>query len=292
MARSLGFSFIEIDTNGINLAKNQKLAKELADAGLSGAYFQFDGLNGKEYEVIRGANLVTTKKKAIENIQKAGLEIALAVTVVKGINDNQLWDIIKYAVEKKIRGVNFQTFSPVGRFPSELSNHMEKVTIPDVAKGIELQSSGELKMKDFIPVPCPDNRCSTLTYALIKNGKIHPITKLVDAEKLLDYYARIANFDEVLEATKGMLYNIWSCSPEKTKIEDLMSCCQPAYLWIPDGFISISCHSMQDIWNIDLARIKRCCMHELTIDGRLIPFCLYNILYRKSHKFHHRKETL
>ncbi|MEJ2719269.1 MAG: hypothetical protein P8182_19415, partial [Deltaproteobacteria bacterium] len=47
-------------------------------------------------------------------------------------------------------------------------------------------------------------------------------------------------------------------------------------------FFSIGFHGMMDAHNFDLQRVRRCCVHELTPDGRLIPFCLYNIKYRNG----------
>jgi hypothetical protein len=46
--------------------------------------------------------------------------------------------------------------------------------------------------------------------------------------------------------------------------------------------------AFQDAWNLDLERVKDCCIHVVSPKGRLIPFCLYNLtntqgktLYRK-----------
>lgn len=35
--------------------------------------------------------------------------------------------------------------------------------------------------------------------------------------------------------------------------------------------------AFQDIWNLDLERVKDCCIHVVNPEGKLIPFCLYNI---------------
>ena len=52
---------------------------------------------------------------------------------------------------------------------------------------------------------------------------------------------------------------------------------------------SISCMAFQDAWNVDLERVKDCCIHVLSPGGKLIPFCMYNLtdvqgrtLYRKA----------
>jgi hypothetical protein len=35
--------------------------------------------------------------------------------------------------------------------------------------------------------------------------------------------------------------------------------------------------AFQDVWNLDLERVRECCIHVAAPDGRMIPFCLYNL---------------
>jgi len=283
LARDLGFEFIEVDTNGIELAKNPKLAKELADTGLNGIYLQFDGLSDEVYSAVRGQNLLATKEKAIKNSQKAGLSVVLAATIIKGVNDHQLWQIIKYAIKEKALGVNFQPFAALGRFPLELHDPLNRVTTPDIMRNIELQSGGKLATKDFLPVPCPDVRCSALTYLVIGKRTFTPISRLVNASDLMGYYAKLANFDEVLEGVKKTLYDMYSSSAVfgKRSGSNSVSYFSTIGLESLEGqCFSIGCHSLQDAWNININRVKRCCIHELTIEGKLVPFCLYKIRAR------------
>jgi uncharacterized radical SAM superfamily Fe-S cluster-containing enzyme len=280
LATDLGFEFIEVDTNGIELAKDPKLAKELADAGLDGIYLQFDGLSDEIYATIRGQNLLATKKKAVKNSRKAGLSVVLAATIIKGVNDHQLWQIIRYAIKEKALGVNFQAFAALGRFPLEFQDPINKITTLDILRNIESQSGGKLTTKDFLPVPCPDVRCAALTYLVIGKEKITPISRLVNTSDLMSYYAKLANFDEVLEGVKKILNDMYSCSAAfgKRLEENSVSSFSTLGLESLEGqYFSIGCHSLQDAWNMNIDRVKRCCIHELTIDGKLVPFCLYKI---------------
>ncbi|MEM1540637.1 MAG: radical SAM protein [Candidatus Bathyarchaeia archaeon] len=278
IAKSLGFEKIEIDTNGIELGKNPRLARELAEAGLKGVYLQFDGLTSETNNYLRGvySDLLPLKEMAIERAKRAGLEITLAATIVKGVNDNQLWDIVKYAIKRDAKGVNFQTFAASGRFPPSMFNPMDRATIPDVIEGICEQSSGKLRIEDFIPIPCPDTRCTVLTYTIIKNGEITPISRIVDVKRIIDYYSEPADFDKILKAVNDILYD---------KSRDDIHCCHPLHDMLRGQYFSIACHSLQDIWNLDLERVKKCCVHELTTDGKLVPFCLYNITNLKGKRF-------
>ena len=35
--------------------------------------------------------------------------------------------------------------------------------------------------------------------------------------------------------------------------------------------------AFQDAWNVETERFCNCCIHTVTPDGKLIPFCLFNI---------------
>jgi uncharacterized radical SAM superfamily Fe-S cluster-containing enzyme len=35
--------------------------------------------------------------------------------------------------------------------------------------------------------------------------------------------------------------------------------------------------AFMDAWTLDLERARGCCIHVAVPDGRLIPFCLYNL---------------
>ncbi len=39
--------------------------------------------------------------------------------------------------------------------------------------------------------------------------------------------------------------------------------------------LCVSAMAFQDAWNIDLERLQQCCVHVVTGDGKLIPFCAY-----------------
>ena len=58
--------------------------------------------------------------------------------------------------------------------------------------------------------------------------------------------------------------------PKKNSFEELNQ-------KIKNGFFSISGMAFQDAWNVDTQRLKDCCIHVVSKEGNLIPFCAYNI---------------
>ncbi len=110
-AKELGFNHVEINTNGLRLSQSVEYCKQLKEAGVSTIYLQFDGLTSDVFKFIRGVDLLEIKMKAIENLREAGLNsVVLVVTLVKGVNDGQLGDIINFAAKNFdiIRCINVQ----------------------------------------------------------------------------------------------------------------------------------------------------------------------------------------
>lgn len=41
--------------------------------------------------------------------------------------------------------------------------------------------------------------------------------------------------------------------------------------------LAVSCMVFQDAWNLELDRLKQCHIHVVSPQGKLIPFCAYNL---------------
>lgn len=220
--------------------------------------------------------MVDQKFQAIENCKTAGLQVVLSVTVIPGVNDDSLWDMIQFALKEKLTGVNFQALTLSGRYPPMLASHPGHFTAGHFMRSIEIQSAGKLLGSDLEPIPCPDPRCGLIGYALVRDGELIPLKRFVQGEQLFDVAADLSDWDTVIRAltTEG------SCG---CSCEGINGSCGDLDDLLPGAdFFSIGYHGMMDAYNFDIQRVKRCCVHELTSDGRLIPFCLYNIKYRSQ----------
>ena len=86
-------------TNGIEFAKSLEFCQQAAEAGLRYAYLQFDGIGNAANSHRLVGNLFDVKLQAIENLHKAGVEIVPVVTIVNGINNEQVGRIIQFALD-------------------------------------------------------------------------------------------------------------------------------------------------------------------------------------------------
>ncbi|MBI5756548.1 MAG: radical SAM protein [Nitrospirae bacterium] len=154
-AHELGFYYIQINTNGIKTA-DLEFTQALRDAGAQNLYLQFDGLSDDIYEKTRGRkSLLDYKLQTVENARKVKIDVILVPTMIKGYNNHQVGDIVRYAAKNHdvISGVAFQPVSFVGRFSQ--SHRLERrYTLADLAFDIERQTGFIDAMRDWFPIGC------------------------------------------------------------------------------------------------------------------------------------------
>lgn len=275
-ARALGFGKMEVDSNGLLLAKRPELAGELKSAGLTGIYLQMDGLDAAEHAFMRGRDLMAEKLRAIENCRQAGLQIVLSVTVVPGVNDHRLWDIVEFALAQRLTGVNFQSIALSGRYPDSISGTGPRFTAGHFMRRMEAQSGGQLRADDLMPMSCPDPRCGLLAYVIVtREGELLPLTRLVDEQRLLQHVADFTDWEPLLRQI-GCNSSGCGCDGESPSLDRLVDSLNGAECF------SIGFHGMMDAYCFDMERARRCCVHKLTAEGKLMPFCLYNMKYRQD----------
>src|ERR1700759_4440969 len=111
-SRKVGYNSVQAATNGIEFAKDPEFARAAAEAGLRYAYLQFDGIGNAANSHRRVGNLFDVKLRAIENLYGAGVDIVPVVTIVNGVNNEQVGRIIEFALDNP-KTINFLSFQPV-----------------------------------------------------------------------------------------------------------------------------------------------------------------------------------
>lgn len=283
IAKDKGIKVVQINTNGIRIAGDAKFVENLARYKPA-VYLQFDGFSEEIYRRIRGENLLDSKMRAIERLAGKGLSIVLAVTVVKGVNDHEIGQIADFAIKHPaIRGVMFQPVAYTGRVTQP--NALDRITLPDILAGLEVQTNGLLLKSDFVPVPCPHPTCSAVTYIFTDEEQITPITRIIEVDDYLDYFKNQIITD-ISPLTQGALEGLWSASAtpgtEMTAGNVACACGLPmeGLGELVRQVTMIGIHAFMDPYNFDLKRARKCCIHQILPEGRMVPFCVYNNLQR------------
>lgn len=282
LGRKLGFSFIQLNTNGIRLAKDPGYVRRLKEAGLSCVFLQFDGTDDVIYEKLRGAGLFAQKQAAIANCTKEQLGVVLVPTLVPGVNTHNIGSIIEYAATKipAVRGVHFQPISYFGRYPQAPKDE-DRITIPEVINEMSRQTGGKLNITDFKAPTAENAYCSFHgNFVLMDNGELKAWTKAgstgccqpqvaaLGAKKAQTFVAKRwaapqGQGKKVGADPIGDGMNIDSLDAFLDRVEKYSFC--------------ISGMAFQDVWNLDLERLRECFIHVVSPDSRIIPFCAYNL---------------
>lgn len=282
MARQLGFEHIQVNSNGIRLAQEPHYAATLKEAGASAVFLQFDGLTDEVHIRIRGTALSKIKQEALDHCESAKLGVILVPTLVRGINEDQIGAVIQFAKKKTptVKGVHFQPMAFLGRYP-EMPENGKRILIPEILAGIETQTGGELKAEQFIPPGCEESHCSFSAFSFVgADGNLVPTTRF-----FLSGETDTCCGGDAARESRRSVSNRWKYRDsdfpivQKEEREGAVGGHTPS----DQGFLErarsrslcVSGMAFQDAWNIDLERLQKCCVHVVSQDLRIIPFCAF-----------------
>lgn len=286
LAKARPIRHLMVNTNGIRIAKDERFVERLAsylpDFEI---YLQFDSFKPAALESLRGENLLETRFKALEHLNKYNLSTTLVVTLQKGLNDDEIGKIIDFALQQPcVRGVTFQPTQIAGRVDN-FDPRTDRLTPTEVRTAI-LEQTGLFSSNDLLPVPCnPD--ALIMAYALKIDGQVHPLTRYLDPDQLLnntrntivyeqdqglhEQVLKVFSTAHSVDAIEGDLYELMCCLPH-VKAPGL------AY----NNLFRIIIMNFMDAYNFDVRAIKKSCVHIVHKDGRIIPFETMNLFYREA----------
>jgi uncharacterized radical SAM superfamily Fe-S cluster-containing enzyme len=308
MAKTKGVQNVVLNTNGLRLAHDRRFVEDLARLSVR-IYLQFDGLSEATHLAIRGRDLRRAKQSALDRCTEMGVIVVLVAAVEAGLNDTELGDIVRFGLaHPAVRAVVFQPVTHSGRHL--VFDPLTRITNADVIHGLVEQCQPWFKVSDFFPVPCCFPACRSVTYLLADGDDVVPIPRLLDMERYLDY---IANRALPFTSLRPVLESLWSASAvpgSQTVAERLaavleamdlpealeglarstLSACASCGIDFPEALLSLAAkvfmiviQDFQDPYTLNVRQLMKCCVTQITPDGRLIPFCAYNSVgYREQ----------
>jgi 7,8-dihydro-6-hydroxymethylpterin dimethyltransferase len=155
-AKKVGYNSVQAATNGIEFAKSKEFAKAAFEAGLRYAYLQFDGIGNAANSHRLVGNLFDVKLRAIENLWSAGVDIVPVITIVNGINNEQVGRVVQFALDNP-RKINFLSFQPVsftGRDEEVTPERRaaQRYTLSHLAHDVKNQTGIGEPTRDWFPI--------------------------------------------------------------------------------------------------------------------------------------------
>jgi len=297
-ARAAGCDTIQLNSNGIRLGAEPEFTKALKKAGLSFVFMQFDGTNDEIYNILRGAPLLDAKSEAIRICGENQIGVTLVPTIVPGVNDHNIGDIIEFGLKNSpdVRGVHFQPVSYFGRYPKEPTNE-DRITLPEILHAIEAQTEQKFNMSDFVPSSCDHPRCGFHgDFVVLPKLDVMKLTKKstssccddADDYNYTDCCDDVGCCDDSSDNTgccddsdahiknRNFVARRWKRTDNlRDDVYDEDADYQDMTIFLSrvktHGF-TITAMAFQDAYNLDIDRLGRCSLHVANGD-KIVPFC-------------------
>jgi len=135
--------------------------------------------------------------------------------------------------------------------------------------------------------------CGAATYLFVgDDGKVVPITRFVDVNGLMEW---LNEKSEELKQARFKKLKMIGMLPKLASFIEKEN--QPAGLNLASMLFNILAKKdyrslgalhhkslfvgmmhFMDLWNYDIERVERCCVHYAQPDGRIVPFCAFNVI--------------
>ena len=264
-AKESGCSYVQLNTNGIRLARDPDYVRLLAEAGLDIVFLQFDGTEDEFYLALRGRPLLELKKEAIRVCSEAGIGVTLVPTVVKGVNEKNLGDLIRFAVSRSpgVRGVHFQPVSWFGRYPG-IPDKEDRYTLDQLMADICDQTG--IPAESFMPSRCDHPLCGFhADFLIAPDGGLRPLSSITHSS-----HRRGCAKDN-----REYVARHWRRPPQEPEPPGSFSeeMDFDTFLYrLRHQSLTLSAMAFQDAMNLNIERLHRCTLHVYH-EGKIMPFC-------------------
>lgn len=245
------FNHIMLITNGKIIAEDINFVKKLSEFRDNiEIYLQFDSLKKEALVDIRGYDLHDMRMKAIDNLDTFSIHSTLVCVVKKGVNDNELIDIVNFALGKKfVRGITLQPIKATGRHST--FSFKSTITLSEIRQCFI--KAGIVDDENFIPHPL--NPHSIGIAYLDKSNKTNFVTQQIFNNGNTKWR----------EEVRREIYFLPCFNNQAFKYENLFRITIISYL---------------DIYNFDFNQVKKCCIKFATENGKLIPIDTYYMFHK------------
>ena len=163
---------------------------------------------------------------------------------------------------------------------------LERLTNADVIKACAEQLPDWYRVEDFVPVPCCFPTCRSMSYALVEGDSLVPFTRLLDIDEQLDYLSNRVTPDRELRQVLERMFSSSATPGAERALLECDSCgidLPRALRELEQRVFMVVVQDFQDAYTLNVRQLMKCCVEEITPDGRLIPFCAYNSVgYREQ----------
>ena len=295
-----GVHRITLSTHGLRFLKDDGFLERLAAAGAR-IILSFDSLDEDTNRRMLGGPLAAAKLEVLGRLDAAGVPTTLLPVLARGHNDHEVGALVDLGLTTAcVRSVELHTMTFTGHGGLTFDKR-GRYTTYEVLRDLETQTAGRLRIDDFVPSPAAHPLCYLVTYVLaLPDGGWLPLPRFLATDELRNVLAG-GLYLEPSAALEACLHDVvarlWTGAVTLEDGLDPARVLAGLRALIDEAFApgvapadrmaaaerrikAIYVHAHMDEDNFDTDRIRQCCVGIREPDGRSIPSCAYNVLYR------------
>ncbi|MCB9497122.1 MAG: radical SAM protein [Fibrobacteria bacterium] len=289
--RDRGIPRVTVNTNGLRLASDPEFARRIKESGAH-LVLSLDTFDPERSRRIHGADVVAAKRKALEVMERLDIPTTILCVAIQGVNDDEVGPLVsEYLPKEFVRSITIQNMTWTGANGSRFEPRRH-ITIDEVEDLVAAREGFD--REDFFPLAGYHPLCYSVAYYLVHEGKVRSLTRFL-APAQLEALTRSRYFLEPDAAfTRDFLdglARVWSQGEDPSFLSTLRRAVLA--LQNPDidarrrqelaeRFVKmVYIHPHMDPDNFDIDRVSRCGDVVPDEEGRMVPACSYNLLYRQ-----------
>jgi uncharacterized radical SAM superfamily Fe-S cluster-containing enzyme len=293
-AYNKGIKRVTVNTNGIRIADDPGLARQLKNSGAH-MVLSLDTFDPEKSKIIHGKDITEFKRKALQVLESLDIPTTILPVCIKNLNEDDVAEIVnEYLGKSFIRSITIQNMTYTGKNGARFEP-IEHITIDEVET--LLSRNGMISQEDFFTPGSYHPLCYSVAYYICDDDTLYPLSKVLNKEELSELtrnsYFLNPDRDFSKEFRDG-IHRLWAEGEDEGYVNAMKKILQKFYP--ADKNLSreernnlgekmiklLYIHPHMDEYNFDIDRVSRC--GDLVPDesGELVPACSYNLLYRQK----------
>jgi uncharacterized radical SAM superfamily Fe-S cluster-containing enzyme len=297
-----GIHRVTISTHGLRFLKDEWLLPLLAKLDAR-VVLSFDSFEAGANRQLLGGDLLAGKLRVLELLERHRVNTTLLPVLARGHNDHELGAFVRLALQRDfIRSLELHPMTFTGQGGVQFDRAARYTTwevLRDIENQTSVQTGGQLRITDFVPAPIAHPLCYLVTYLLrLPGGAWLPFPRFMapaQLRALLGPALYLEPSAEMESTLADIINRLWAqefpCDDRAEVLAALRGLADR--LFDPDidaaerlrraeaETKAIYVHTHMDEETFDTDRLRQCPVGIREPDGRNIPSCAYNVLYRE-----------
>jgi len=285
---------VTLNSNGLLFAADPGLCARVAEAGAH-VILSLHSLERKANLAMHGRDLTAEKRRAVENLTRAGVRLTILNVLARGLNEEAPGRILDLMRENDlILSLTIQTMTYTGQGGGQFAR-ARHIPVDEAARMVCAQSGGEIEFSDFLPRPSTHPLCYLVSYLLKTDRSYTPLTRLAPRQELLrrmgeSYLLRLDDQEEFFRRAIDEQY-AGGRREELAKLRRLVETLYPPgedlgvferQRRAETAVRTVCIHAHMDEDSFDASRAMLCPDLVPVASGALVPACTYNLFHRRK----------